>query len=151
MDLMNYNKKVAIIYTSVTGNTEELANIIYEAFLTYPFETVSYQIDNFPLSLLSDVDVIIIGTYTWGNGEIPKEMDKLYKELEFLNKKSLVSAVFGTGDSFYPSYCGAVDSFRDMLFVHTNLVATLKVELSPQQQDEQRCKNLVQVIYNKLI
>ncbi|MBP1940376.1 flavodoxin I [Bacillus luteolus] len=147
--MMNYKKKIAIIYTSVTGNTEELATIIYNTFLKYPFDTVVYQVDRFPLSRLGDVDVLIIGTYTWGNGEIPKEMDKLYRALEFLNKKSLVTAVFGTGDSFYPSYCGAVDKFRDMLFVHTSLAATLKVELTPGQQDVKRCENLVQVIYNK--
>jgi flavodoxin I len=151
MGLMNYKKKIAIVYTSVTGNTEELANIIYNSFQIYPFETIIYQVGNFPLSLVSDFDVIIIGTYTWGNGDIPKEMEKLYRALEFLNEKSLVTAVFGTGDSFYPSYCGAVDKFRDMLFVHTDLAAILKVELSPGQQDVKRCSNLVQVIYNKVI
>ncbi|MDZ5472955.1 flavodoxin domain-containing protein [Bacillus sp. 31A1R] len=151
MDLTSYKKKVVIVYASVTGNTEELANYIYHSFQMHPFETVIYKIEQFPLSILSDVDVMIIGTYTWGNGEIPKEMRKLYRALEALNNKSLITAVFGTGDSFYPIYCGAVDQFRDMLYVQTNLAATLKVELVPQQQDFKRCKSLVEVIYNKVL
>jgi flavodoxin I len=149
MDLMNYKKSVAIIYSSVTGNTEELAFMIYNSFQLYPIETSIYHIDNFSLSQLHDTDAVMIGTYTWGNGEIPKEMKILYRALESLNKKSLVTAVFGTGDSFYPIYCGAVDEFRDMLYVHTNLSATLKVELTPQHEDIKRCEKLVDVVYRQ--
>jgi flavodoxin I len=31
-----------------------------------------------------------------------------------------------------------------MLYVHTNLAATLKVELRPQEQDLQRCEKFVE-------
>lgn len=151
MDLMNYKKRVAIIYTSVTGNTEELAKMIYNTFLIYPIQTSIYHIDHFSLSQLHDTDAVIIGTYTWGNGEIPKEMNILYRALESLHKKSLVTAVFGTGDCFYPSYCGAVDEFRDMLYVHTNLIATLKVELTPQHHDTERCEKLVEIVCRQIL
>jgi flavodoxin I len=151
MDLMNYKKSVAIIYTSVTGNTEELANMIYKIFLMYPMQTSIYHINKYTLSQLHNTDAVIIGTYTWGNGEIPKEMNILYRALESLHKKSLVTAMFGTGDSFYPSYCGAVDKFRDMLYVHTNLIATLKVELTPQHHDTKRCEKLVEIVYRQFL
>jgi flavodoxin I len=58
----------------------------------------------------------------------------------------MTTAVFGTGDSCYPMFCGAVDQFRDMLYVHTNLAATLKVELRPQERDFQRCEKFVEAL-----
>ncbi|WP_404328713.1 flavodoxin domain-containing protein [Mesobacillus maritimus] len=144
MDLMNCRMKVAIVYASITGNTRELAEELYERFLAQQVEVDIYKIEEFPFSHLSHFDVIAIGTYTWGDGEIPEEMRGLYQAFESCGKKTIVTAVFGTGDSFYPRYCGAVDLFRDMLYVHTNLAAILKVELTPQVRDLVRCQRLVE-------
>lgn len=138
--------KLAIVYTSVTGNTKELAEGIYRISLRKSLDTDMYRIEEFQESYLLQYDVIVIGTYTWGNGEIPKEMWRLYHAFESLNRKDMLTAVFGTGDSFYPNYCGAVDWFRDMLYAHTSLTATLKVELMPQEQDVYRCQLFVESI-----
>nr|WP_263327351.1 flavodoxin domain-containing protein [Neobacillus sp. Marseille-Q6967] len=135
--------KIAIVYTSVTGNTKELAGILYQIFLMKEVDISIYRIEEFQLSGLSQYDAVAVGTYTWGEGEIPQEMRPLYHAFESLGKKEMVTAVFGTGDSFYPNYCGAVERFRDMLYVHTDLAATLKVELMPQLQDFIRCQKFV--------
>jgi len=147
---MNCKMKVVIIYTSVTGNTKELAEVMYRSFLNQAVDIVVFRIEEFPLSCLRDFDALAIGTYTWGNGEIPKEMHELYHAIEDSTRKNIITAVFGTGDSFYSSYCGAVDLFRDMLYVHTNLAATLKVELLPQIQDLHRCEKFVESIVNRV-
>jgi flavodoxin I len=149
MDLMNYKMKVAIIYSSVTGNTKELAEELYQILLEEVVDVSIFRIEKFPLSLLCKYDVVMIGTYSWGNGEIPKEMWDLYQAFELRKTKDITTAVFGTGDSFYPKFCGAVDQFRDMLYVHTSLVATLKVELLPQKQDLQRCRKLVETLLRR--
>ncbi|MEH7253425.1 flavodoxin domain-containing protein [Neobacillus niacini] len=142
--------KVAIIYSSVTGNTKELAEELYQILLEEVADVSIFKIEKFPLSqLCSKYDAVMIGTYTWGNGEIPKEMWDLYQAFELLNTKGITTAVFGTGDSFYPKFCGAVDQFRDMLYVHTSLAATLKVELLPQKQDLQRCRKLVETLLRR--
>lgn len=146
MVLTSCSLKIAIVYTSVTGNTKELAEEIYRIHLRKSLDIDIYRIEEFQLSYLIQYDAVVIGTYTWGNGEIPKEMWPLYQAFESLNKKSVTTAVFGTGDSFYPKYCGAVNMFRDMLYVHTNLAATLKVELMPQEQDVYRCHKFVKSI-----
>ena len=147
--LTNYKMKIAVVYSSVTGNTKELAELIYRNLIGRSVDVYIYRIEDFPLELLSIFDAIAIGTYSWGDGEIPKEMWKLYQGLEELDNKDLVTAVFGTGDSFYPNYCGAVDLFRDMLYVHTTLAATLKVELLPQIQDFHRSQMFVDSIMKK--
>ncbi|MFS0864171.1 flavodoxin domain-containing protein [Fredinandcohnia sp. 179-A 10B2 NHS] len=142
---------VGIVYTSVTGNTEEVKNVIEEYIKEYSCTYTAYPITEFPLSSLRYFDIIMIGTYTWGNGEIPNEMLGLYKAFEQQNTKKIVTGVFGTGDQCYPSFCGAVDGFRDMLYTQTDLAATLKIELLPQQQDYGRCKQFVEVIVRRYL
>ncbi|MDQ0429332.1 flavodoxin I [Planomicrobium stackebrandtii] len=146
MALTNCNPKLAIVYASVTGNTEQLAEMLQESVLSQEFRSKLYRVEEFPLSELSSCDVVLIGTYTWGSGEIPEEMQELYQAIEKLDRKQLQTAVFGTGDSFFAEFCGAVDRFRDMLYVKTQLIATLKVELMPQPSDAIRCEKMVKLI-----
>ena len=140
--------KAAIIYTSKTGNTEELAIEVRERLSSH-MPADLYPVGQFPLSRLNEYEVMIIGTYTWGMGDIPREMMSLYKWIERENVNHLITGVFGTGDRFYPDFCGAVDEFRDMLYVHTNLAATLKVELSPQSRDLEKCGKFAAILMNR--
>ena len=149
MALTNSRTRIAIVYASVTGNTEQLAEMVQKAALDQGFRAELYRIEDFPLAALSSYETVLIGTYTWGSGEIPEEMRALYQAIEALNKKQMQTAVFGTGDSFFAEFCGAVDRFRDMLYVKTQLVATLKVELAPQPKDVSRCGKLVGLIKAK--
>ncbi|EIJ80730.1 flavodoxin [Bacillus methanolicus PB1] len=142
---------IAIVYTSITGNTEELVSIIHQFFRKYPLNISIYSIDQFPISHLNQFHAIVVATYTWGNGDIPQEMIELYRAFENQDVKKVITGVVGTGDRFYPKFCGAVDEFRDMLYVRTNLAATLKVELMPQSQDIERCIKFVDSIVKRLI
>lgn len=142
--------KIAIVYSSITGNTEELVNCLHELFLSHLAKVELYQVDQFPLSKLTEYDALVIGTYTWGDGEIPTEMLSLYKAFESREVKHLLTGVFGTGDRFYSQFCGAVDRFRDMLYVQTNLVVTLKVELLPQRSDMVRCHKFVELMLERV-
>lgn len=150
MALMNYNTKVAIVYSSITGNTEELMNVLFTYIQSYSEDVTKVKIEDFNLETISEYDAIIIGTYTWGNGEIPAEMRTLYSEFERQKVGHLVTGVVGTGDRFYPHFCGAVDEFRDMLYVHTTLTATMKIELTPQQQDYAKCEKFVRLLMEKM-
>lgn len=127
--------KAAIIYSSITGNTLALAEAIYAEIKQRVNHVQLIPIDELDYQCLADYDLIAIGSYTWDNGDIPPEMDPLFCEMEEQDLKHVKTGVFGTGDSFYPYFCGAVDLFRDMLYVHTDLAVTLKVELMPQQED----------------
>jgi flavodoxin I len=135
--------KIALVYSSVTGSTKEIIYIIKGLFRTYHVEVSAVRVDDFPLEKLARYDAIVIGTYTWGDGDIPNEMRPLYKAFENQDVKHVLRGVVGTGDQFYSNFCGAVDEFRDMLFVHTRLAVTLKIELTPQLQDLKRCQKFV--------
>lgn len=143
--------KIAIIYTSKTGNTEDLVQLIQQLFRQKKVDVSLYRIDQFPLSDLNKYEAVIVGTYTWGNGNIPKEMMEIYHALESQNLKNLVTAVVGTGDSGYPKFCGAVDEFKNMLYKYTNLVVTLKIEVTPQMKDLDRCIRFVDIVLEKTL
>lgn len=132
--------KAAIIYTSVTGNTTYIAETIQANMEKRNVVTDLIPVHEFNPEQLHDYDIVAIGTYTWANGEIPIEMEEVYEAFETGDLQHLVTGVFGSGDSFFAHYCGAVDLFRDMLYVHTNLAVTLKIELMPQEPDLVKCE-----------
>lgn len=143
--------RLAIVYSSISGNTESLAILLHETFKTKLLQTSLCHIDEFSASSVDEYDGIAVGTYTWGNGEIPLEMESIYRVFERKSRPNMVTGVFGTGDSFYPHYCGAVNEFRDLLKTKTNLAVTLKVELSPQKQDHQRCIKFADLFLERLL
>ncbi len=150
MASMNCDRKIAIVYSSVTGNTGELAGMLLECAQERWQDVRVFSPKEFCKEKVETFDAILVGTYTWGSGEIPHEMRKVYRHFENMECKSIVTAVFGTGDSFFAEYCGAVDRFRDMLFEQTRLAAVLKVELSPEEKDRVRCENLIAAVEKRL-
>ncbi|PGY08078.1 flavodoxin domain-containing protein [Bacillus sp. AFS031507] len=142
--------KIAIVYSSKTGNTEELAQLIFHLFLKKNVMVSLFRIEQFRVRDLSQFEAVVIGTYTWGNGEIPQEMMELYRAFETQDVKKVLTGVIGTGDSGYPKFCGAVDEFKDMLYVHTNLIATLKIEVNLQMKDIDRCSRFVTIFLDQL-
>lgn len=141
--------KIAIVYSSVTGNTKELVEEISKECHKKFQHVDMFPIHQFTFSFLDFYDVIVIGTYTWGNGDIPKEMVPLYEALNKKERRRLVTGVVGTGDRFYPHFCGAVDHFKD-IHAKTNLAVTLKVELLPQEIDKEKCKQFVELVWKRL-
>lgn len=132
MGSMSY--RIAIVYHSAGGNTKALA----EAIASQLPEAEIYRMSEFDLRTLPDYDALIVGTYTWGNGELPAKSAALYEELEQLPIASLKTGVFGTGETNYNHFCGAVDHFRDMLFAKSQLLVTLKIEQMYQDSDLSR-------------
>lgn len=141
--------KTLILYTSVTGNTELVAEEIYQKMKS--LTDVHYvSVEQFHTVNLTEYDAVIVGTYTWDDGAIPLEMEPVYEAFEDNEVKHIITGVFGSGDSFYPNFCGAVDEFKNMLHVQTDLTVTLKVELSPQDKDIKKCEAFCQLVMNKL-
>ncbi|MEH7081824.1 flavodoxin domain-containing protein [Neobacillus drentensis] len=143
--------RVAIVYSSKTGNTEEVVQLIQKLFLKERIDVTLYRIEELQIKDLINYEAVVIGTYTWGNGEIPHEMMELYHAFETMDVKRTLTGIVGTGDSGYPKFCGAVDEFRDMLYVHTKLIATLKIEVSLQIYDIDRCRKFVSIFRDQLI
>ena len=143
--------KIAIVYSSKTGNTEELVYLIQELFIRKNVVVKLFRIEQFQMNELNNYEAIVIGTYTWGNGNIPHEMRGIFRAFETQDMKNIVTAVVGTGDSGYPNFCGAVDEFKSMLYYHTHLAVTLKIEVSPQKKDLSRCIRFVEIVLERIL
>ena len=151
---MEQNMRVAIVYAYVTGNTKELAEAIQEKFQQRMEGAELFTVKDFPLKHISAYDGLVLGTFTWSNGWsdgcIPRVMRRIFSHLEYVEADHLATAVFGTGDRFFPDFCAAVDEFRDMLYVQSDLAVTMKVELRPQSDDMVKCERFADCLIEKI-
>ncbi|MFP3356433.1 flavodoxin domain-containing protein [Planococcus sp. SIMBA_143] len=146
--MTNYKPIIAIVYASATGHTESLAQMVADALVRQGAQPDVFCVKEFDLTELCRYDIVVVGTYTWMNGEIPKQLHGLFEAMEQQDKTS-ITGVFGTGDRCFATYCGAVDLFRDMLHAKTILAATLKVEQMPSADDRMRCDAFAESVLTK--
>ncbi|TYP73385.1 flavodoxin [Paenibacillus methanolicus] len=106
---------ILVVYASLTGNTEEAAEIIAAAAREAGADTVLKEAFDANAEELLQYDGIIIGAYTWGDGELPDEFLDFYEGMERLDLTGKKAAVFGSGDTSYAIYCGAVDTIENKL------------------------------------
>jgi flavodoxin I len=136
--------KVIVLYTSLTGNTEEMAEAIAQGVKESGFEvTCKEAFDAKPAELL-EYDGIIIGAYTWGDGELPDEFLDFYEDMVGLDLSGKQAAAFGSGDTGYPVYCGAVDLIESKLRELGASIASpgLKFEYNASDEEKEEGKRL---------
>ena len=64
---------------------------------------------------LKDYDVIILGSSTWGDGELQDDFIPFEKDMRKIKLDRKKGAVFGCGDSMYPQFCKAVEILEERL------------------------------------
>ncbi|SEP88365.1 flavodoxin I [Virgibacillus subterraneus] len=140
--------KVLMLYASMTGNTELMAEIIAEVVENRGHEVVTktFDLDSIDVEELLEYDGVLVGTYSWDDGELPYEAEDFYEELDDVDITGKIVGVFGSGDSFYDSYGGASqmmgERFKEK---QANLVAErLIVDLEPDKQDVVRCQQFAE-------
>ncbi len=108
-------RKIGIFYGSTTGNTEHVAALIAKA-LNIPDNQVHSAAD-INATLISEYDTLILGSSTWGSGEL---QDDWYNALDVLRDLDLSEyniAFFGCGDSlsYSDTFCDAVGLMYESL------------------------------------
>ena len=93
--------KTAIIYGSTTGNTENAANQ-----LSGLLGADVYNVNSNPVEALINYDNLILGTSTWGEGDMQEDWEDFITELEAADLNGKVIALFGYGDG-----CNNPDTF----------------------------------------
>lgn len=104
--------KAIVLYGSTTGNTQMVAGWIGEALTAAGAE--ADVVDAAGAAKLPDCDLAVLGSSTWGQGEIQDDFAGFYDDMsadDFGGKKV---AVFGCGDSgmFPDNFCEAVDKIE---------------------------------------
>lgn len=108
--------KAMIVYASLTGNTEEGAEILEEAFEEAGVDVEVVEASFADPEDFLDYDIVVVGTYTYGpDGNLPEEIVDFYEELEEVDLSGKVFGTFGSGDDFYEKYCKSVDDFDQKL------------------------------------
>lgn len=143
---------VLVVYASLTGNTEAAAEILEEAFEKLDVEVELVEsIFADPEDFL-DVDIAVIGTYTYGtDANLPDEIVDFYEELVDVDLQGKVYGTFGSGDTFYDKYCKSVDDFNDQ-FEQTGAVKgaeSVKIDLDPEEEDTENLHNFAKNLLAK--
>lgn len=136
------SKKVAIIYASMSGNTEDIATEVSKHL--EPFEFEMLEMENLDASVVLDYDGILLGTYTWGDGDLPYEAEEFHDQLDEIDLSGKVVGCFGSGDHAYPLFCEAVNHFQNKVIERgaTVVQESLKIELAPEsEEDLEQCKS----------
>lgn len=107
-------EKVIIIYGSTMGTTEELSEMLEEV-LVDNYNVKRINVVNAEVDMLKEFDLILLGSSTWGSGELQEDFYDFYDSLDGIDLSAKKGAVFGTGDQSFPEFCGAVGILEDKL------------------------------------
>ena len=108
-------KKIGIFYGSSTGTCEDLANRI-AGKLGVPAADV-YSADKLTADKVKDYDVLILGSSTWGDGDLQDDWYDGVKELKSADLSGKLVALFGCGDSesYGDTFCDALGALYEGL------------------------------------
>lgn len=149
-------KNILLLYASMSGSTEQMAFAVAEGLCKKKanvdiidiFE-IHGRTESFDLTRFSG---ILIGTYTWMDGDIPDEFLSFYNDLPMWDLSKQKVAVFGSYDSLYGNDGAAVDLFVDTLKdAGANVILSpLKIELVPDSNELKICKEFGEEFVAKL-
>ena len=102
-----------IVFASMTGNNEDMAEILEENLEDLGFNVESTDISFADASAFEDTDLCIIVTYTYGEGVMTDELKDFYDQLKGLDLSDKKFAVMGSGDKTYKDhFCENVFDFE---------------------------------------
>ncbi|MEC1749143.1 flavodoxin [Bacillus mojavensis] len=135
--------KILLVYATMSGNTEAMADLIEKGLQEAEAEVDRFEaMDIDDAELFNDYEHIILGTYTWGDGDLPDEFLDLAEELDALDFTGKTCAVFGSGDTAYEFFCGAVDTLEEKIKDRGGeiVLPSAKVEMNPEGEEEEALK-----------
>ena len=127
-----------IVFASMSGNTELMAHTIASE-LTKAGDQVTVK-DAFEADAeeLKSYERILVGSYTWGDGDLSDEITGFYDELATIDLTGKMAAAFGSGDTSYEHFARAVDILGEALKTQgcEILIKGLKVDSWSEDEEE---------------
>lgn len=90
-------KKTGVFYGSTTGTTESVANLIAEILGIAQADV--HDVSKMSADVAGAYEALILGTSTWGDGELQDDWYDGIKVLKGMDLKDKIIALFGCGDS----------------------------------------------------
>lgn len=129
--------KAQIVFASMTGNDEDMAEILEENLQDAGFDVENIDVSFADASSYLDADLCVMVTYTYGEGVMTDELKDFYDQLITLDLSGKKFAVMGSGDKTYKDhYCENVDDF-EKAFIKCGAIETAKpVKIENAVDDE---------------
>ena len=104
------NKEILLLYGTVSGNAEDLADLTSEKLTELGFKTEVKSMDDSEISILQGIKNLLVIVSTWGEGDPPDDCIDFYDSLNsddapLLN--GLNYSVLSLGDTSYELFCQA--------------------------------------------
>ena len=142
-----------IVYASLTGNTEQIADILSEALEERGVEVDMKECTSAQASEFHNYDINVVATYTYGtDGDLPDEIVDFYEELEEEDLTGKVYGALGSGDTFYDKFCQSVLDF-DAQFAKTGAkkgAENVLVDLNAEAEDIEHIQAFAQSLVDAL-
>lgn len=146
--------KVVIVYTSMTGNTEEIAQILGDQVEQHDLTVKKFHVefDDIMALDLKNYDAILFGTYTWGDADLPFELEDFHEDLGDEDLTGKVVGLFGSCDSYYEFYGAAMEIMaKQFRAIGAEVIdPLLKIELAPQPEDDQKIEQFVEKFVDRV-
>lgn len=128
--------KALVVYATITGNNEDVADIITEALEDQGVEVEETEITMADAADFENVDICVVCPYTYDEGALPEEGLDFFDDLQEEDLTGKIYGVAGSGDTFYgDDYCKAVDEFGEAFAKAgaTKGAENVHVNLAPDQ------------------
>ncbi|CAL4322155.1 Flavodoxin 1 [Buchnera aphidicola (Eriosoma grossulariae)] len=100
--------KIGIFFGSDTGNTESMANLLYDVLKPYP--VVIHDISSCIKKDLESFSILLFGVPTWYYGEMQSDWEDFLPILKKINFNQKIIGFFGCGDQedYSEYFCDAI-------------------------------------------
>lgn len=107
-------KKIGIFYGSTTGTTADVARRLGEILGVDDADI--HDVASTAPSAVGDYEILVLGTSTWGVGDLQDDWEDYVAGVEALDLKGKKIALFGCGDeTMSDSFCGGVGRLYNRL------------------------------------
>ncbi|AFZ55358.1 flavodoxin FldA [Cyanobacterium aponinum UTEX 3222] len=111
--------KIGLFFGTQTGNTETIAESIFEALGGDSIVDL-YDVADVDINTLGEYQYLIIGCPTWNVGELQSDWEGLYEDLDEIDFNGKKIAYFGAGDQI-----GYADNFQDAMGILEEKISSL--------------------------
>lgn len=142
-----------IVYASMTGNTEGISEIIEDQFIDAGLDVEREECTDVDPDFFEDADICIVATYTYGDGELPFEIEDFFADLADEDLEDKLFGVVGSGDTEYGEYF--CQSARDFVEQFKKTGATegasmVEIENEADGEDTERLQAFVDELVSKV-
>lgn len=130
----------------MTGNTEEISEILESTVQDAGFEVEREECSEVDVDFFDDADACVIATYTYGDGELPFEFEDFFDELEDKDLSGKIFGVVGSGDREYGDlFCKSAHDFVEALEKAgaKKVAETVEIENNAEDEDVEALKKFV--------